>query len=70
MKFYDATSITVGGTAPALIFRAAATVRLNAIIPDGLAFSSGISMAATNNEPGTPGTTDPGSAVVVRIVTT
>lgn len=71
VKFYDATSVAMGTDRNLLGFRVDASSRLNIFIPGGIAFSAGITMGATNHADGagTAGTTDPSSAVTVRLIT-
>ena len=59
-------SVTLGSTAPALIFPCPASVSRQYNFPDGLAFSTALSFACVDS-PGTAGTTSPGSTVLVRI---
>jgi len=69
LKLYDATgSVTIGTTAPTLIFRADAAQKDTCVFPTGLTFANGFTHACVT-EPGTAGTTNPGSAVIVRYVT-
>lgn len=68
LKIYDNASPTVGTTPPDLIFKAPVNTRLNMCVPDGIAFND-LSFAVVTTG-GTAGTTDPTSAVVVKMVTT
>lgn len=72
VKLYDSTSVTMGTDRNMIGFRVDASSRLNVFIPGGIAFSSGITMGATNHADGagTAGTTDPSAAVTVRLITT
>lgn len=65
VKFYDATSVTVGTTVPDLVLKVPASVRRQFVMPGGIAFATGFSHACVTAG-GTAGTTSPGSAVVLR----
>lgn len=65
--FNTAGAVTVGTTVPDMVIEVRQGVKRSIVIPDGLAFESGIAVA-TVTAGGTGGTTSPGSAVVVKIV--
>lgn len=68
LKLYDsAVAVTVGTTDPEYVFRVRQGVKRSMVFPDGLAFVNGI-VEATVTTKGTPGTTNPGSAVAVDLV--
>ena len=71
VKFYDAAtgSVTVGTTDPDMILKAPAGKTVAYQFALGVAFGTGIVMAALNSE-GTAGTSNPSSAVVVKLVYT
>ena len=60
-------SVTVGTTAPDLIIRIPASVRVPINIPAGLLLDTAISIAAVTTA-GTAGTTGPTSDVIARVV--
>ncbi len=66
IKFYDAAAPTVGTTDPIEMYKIAAGKRTTWIIPRGLTFGTGLSLAVTTT-PGTGGTTSPASAVIVQL---
>ena len=68
VRLYDATSATIGSTTPEIVFPAPAGTKLTYAIPQGVAFGTGISMAACTTG-GTAGNTNPGGTVTVRILT-
>ncbi len=69
LKLWDHAAPTVGTTAPNLTLPASAgqTVTM-AILPAGLAFATGLSLACVTNGGGTAGTGDPTNAVAVALV--
>ena len=69
VKFFNSADVTVGTTIPYAIFRARATETYIVEIPEGLNFSTAISMVCTQTS-GVPGTTAPGSAITDRLMTT
>jgi len=48
LKLYDATTATLGTTEPVFIIKVAASASEYCVIPDGMAFSAGISYAVTD----------------------
>ena len=48
LKLFDTTEVTLGTTQPVFIMKVAASATEQLVIPDGMAFASGISYAATN----------------------
>lgn len=62
----DQTAITVGSTAPSLIFPVAGSKSQQFCFPDGFAYSDGLVVACVTSG-GTEGTTAPSSSVVVRL---
>src|SRR6266480_1019141 len=60
-------SVTVGATAPNMIEMAPGLARIRIPIPAGIVFDTAISAACTV-EPGTAGTTNPSSSVIVQLV--
>jgi hypothetical protein len=66
-KLVDATSATVGTTAPDMVFMIPASSTRTLVFPQGIAFSSGFT-AFCVTAGGTAGTTSPGSAVVVYAI--
>jgi hypothetical protein len=48
LKLYDATTATLGTTEPVFILKVAASATEYCVIPDGMAFSTGISYAVTD----------------------
>ena len=60
-------SVTVGTTAPDMIFMAPASTRVPIPIPAGVTFGTAVT-SATVTTAGTAGTTDPTSDVVLRII--
>tara|TARA_R100000479_G_scaffold175850_1_gene128011 strand:+ start:1346 stop:1720 length:375 start_codon:yes stop_codon:yes gene_type:complete len=48
LKLFDTTEVTLGTTQPQFIMKVAAGATEQLVIPDGMAFASGISYAATN----------------------
>ena len=67
VKLVDATSATVGTTAPTLCFAAPASTKLSYLIPGGVVFSAGFTIFCTTSA-GTAGTTSPTNAVTVHCV--
>jgi hypothetical protein len=69
VKLYDKAtgSVTIGTTAPEVILKAPAATTVTYQFDLGVAFGTGIVMAALNSA-GTAGTTSPGSAVIVKLV--
>lgn len=65
VKFYDASSPTVGTTAPDLVLKCPASVRRQFVMPAGIAFATAFSHACVTAG-GTGGTTSPSSAVILR----
>tara|TARA_R110000824_G_scaffold190165_1_gene371586 strand:- start:320 stop:685 length:366 start_codon:yes stop_codon:yes gene_type:complete len=68
LKLYNHASPTVGTTAPDLVLPAPASTKLTYAIPQGVAFGTAISIAATTAG-GTAGTGSPSGAVTVNILT-
>ena len=68
VKCYNNTSATLGTDNPELIFRLFGTQVLDVVFPGGLTMSTGLCLACVDSV-GTAGTTSPGSAVKVRLVT-
>ena len=48
LKLFDTSEITLGTTQPVFIMKVAASATERCVIPDGMAFASGISYCATN----------------------
>jgi len=48
LKLYDNTTATLGTTEPVFIIKVAASATRYCVIPDGMAFSSGITYAVTD----------------------
>tara|TARA_R100000234_G_C4961485_1_gene161987 strand:+ start:576 stop:950 length:375 start_codon:yes stop_codon:yes gene_type:complete len=48
LKLFDTTEVTLGTTQPVFIMKVAASATEQLVIPDGMAFASAISYAATN----------------------
>ena len=69
LKMYDSTSTVVGTTVPYMVLFCRQNTRYTCHIPNGLSFASGISFAGTT-EAGVAGTTNPGSSVIVHVVST
>lgn len=69
VKMWDATSITVGTTSPDWIFMVPPSIRRVFSIPKGLTFGTGLGYAAVTTG-GTAGTTNPSSAVALRLAFT
>ena len=69
LKLYDASSITLGTSAPTFIFEIPANTRLPIPFPQGLPFGVGFCMAAVTTA-GTAGTTAPSNPFIVRITLT
>ena len=68
VKLYDATAVTVGTTAPDLVFPVLASAQLVVSIVEGVTMSNAVSLAGVTAA-GTGGTTDPsGGNVGVHIV--
>lgn len=68
VKCYNNTSATIAVDNPELIFRLFGTQVLDVVFPGGLTMSTGLCLACVDSV-GTAGTTNPGSAVKVRLVT-
>ena len=68
VKCYNNTSGTLGTDNPELIFRLYATQVLDVVFPTGLYFGTGLCIACVTTS-GTAGTSNPASAVKVRLVT-
>jgi len=66
-KFYNTNTVTVGTTAPDMIFMVAASVSRTIVIPSGLAFATALTVAAVTAG-GTAGVTGPTSAATVKLV--
>lgn len=66
IKFWDAAAPTVGTTDPMEMYKITASKLETWIIPRGLVFGTGMSVAALTTG-GTGGTTSPASAVIVRL---
>ena len=64
--FYDIKTVVVGTTIPVMTLMAPASTRMVYNIPSGLTFSTALSLGGCTAG-GTGNTTDPGSAVPVRI---
>ena len=68
LKMYDATSATIGTTAPDMIIGVPGGATVTMSVPEGLSFATGLSYA-TVTEAGTAGTTSPtGNVSVVLVV--
>ena len=67
LKLYNDAAPVVGTTAPDMVIMLPAATRRTVAFPEGLAFATALSMACVTTG-GTSGTTDLGSAVVVRIL--
>ena len=67
VKLVDATSATVGTTAPTMILAVPASVQRSFLMPKGIVFSAGFTLFCTTSA-GTAGTTSPSSAVDVVCV--
>ena len=67
VKLVDATSATVGTTAPDIVIKVPASQQRSVLFPKGIAFSSGFTLFCTTAG-GTAGTTSPSSAVNVICV--
>lgn len=68
VKFWNtAGAVTVGTTVPDMVIEVRQGVKRSIVIPDGLAYETGLSVACVTTG-GTAGTTSPGSSVVVKIV--
>ena len=48
LKLFDTTEVALGTTQPVFIMKVAASATERLVIPDGMAFASGISYCATN----------------------
>jgi len=71
LKIYDSTSATVGTDAPYLTLPADADEKnITYHIPQGLTFTTGISLACVTDGGGDAGTTSPTSDVIVRLLHT
>lgn len=68
VKFYDQTTVTLGTSVPFMILKAKAGVVTKVAILGGLAFGTGLSVAAVTAG-GTGGTTGPTGAVLLRLHT-
>ncbi len=68
VRLYNHNSPSVGTTDPELVLPAPAGTKLTYAIPQGVAFGTGISIAACA-EGGTSGSTNPGGTVTVRLLT-
>jgi len=71
VKLYDAASgsVTVGTTAPDWIFKVPASTKLTIILPETIAFDTGLT-EATVTAGGTAGTSNPSSSVVLTLLYT
>ena len=69
VKLWDVASgsVTVGTTAPDMVFEVAASTKMSIVFPEGLVFGTALTEAAVTT-PGTAGTTSPSSSVVLSIV--
>ena len=67
VKIVDGASSTPGTTVPDYVIKILQGARRQLVIPEGLAFSTGVSMWCVTTG-GTGGTTSPTSDVIVRIV--
>lgn len=68
MKFYNtAGAVTVGTTVPDMVIEVRQGVSRSIVIPSGLVYETGLSVCCVTAG-GTAGTTNPGSAVIARIV--
>ena len=68
VKCYNNTSGALGTDNPELIFRLFGTQVLDVVFPTGLTFATGLCIACVDTV-GTAGTSNPGSAVIARLVT-
>lgn len=62
-----AASVTVGTTAPDMVFMVPASVKRSFFMPDGITFGTALSAASTTTA-GTAGSTGPTSDVTVNVV--
>src|SRR3990172_12931025 len=70
VKFYNtAGAVTVGTTVPDMVIEVRQGVSRSLVIPSGLSYETGLVVACVTAG-GTVGTTNPGSAVICRIVYT
>lgn len=71
VKLYDAASgsVTVGTTAPDWIFKVPASTKLTIMLPETIAFGTGLT-EATVTAGGTAGTSDPSSDVALTLLYT
>ena len=70
VKFYNtAGAVTVGTTVPDMVVEVRQGVSRSIVIPSGLSYETGLAVACVTAG-GTGGTTNPGSAVICRIVYT
>jgi len=67
LKLYNAASATVGTTVPDMVVMMPAGTRRTLALPEGLLFSTALSMACVTAG-GTAGTTSPAGPVVVRML--
>ena len=70
VKFYDATTATVGTSIPVLTIYVPASAVALLQIPGGFAFTNGISFGCVTNNGGVTGTGNPAADIAVRILTT
>ena len=68
LKIYDHAAPTVGTTDPDWVVRVAASTRSQVVFPQGLATTTGISLACVTTG-GTGGTTSPTSSVILYVLT-
>lgn len=69
VKLYDLASgsVTVGTTAPDMVFEIAASTKLTIAFPEGIAFATALTEACVTAG-GTAGVTSPSSSVVLTIL--
>ena len=70
LKLYNLTSgnTTVGTSTPDMIVFLPAAAKYNLSIPQGVTFGTALTIACVSDNGGTSGTTNPGAAVIARIV--
>jgi len=66
---YDAKTATAAGTEPDWVFSVPANKAITVCNPTGASFSTGLSFACRNEAGGAVSSTNPSSAVKVRVVT-
>lgn len=67
-KIFDAGAPTVGTTAPNFVLPVPAGASISVAFPSGMTLNTGLSYACVQEEADT-GTTDPSSAVAIKMVT-